>query len=263
MNLSFSNIAWTSEEDEAIYKLLNSFGIKYIDIAPGRNFNNPLKPLKQELNHLKRSLEEFDLKIGGMQSLVFGRNDLEIFGEKNKRIEFIEYLKKVFDLGNKIGASSAIFGSPKNRIVGDMDKTHAKEIAIEFFSTLSNYAMQANITICLEPNPTIYGGDFITNTKEAFELVSLVNHEYFKINLDLGTIIANDEEIKISKAKIDEIGHVHISEPYLKPIESDLYKTLITELNKMHYENIIAIEMAKVGDDNELNIRNTLEMILG
>lgn len=261
MKLSISNIAWNKDEDIEVYRFLYESRVKFIDIAPGRIFNDPMNPQKSELKTFKDDLKKYDLSVAGMQALVFGREDLTIFGDKKKNIEFIDYLKKIIDLGNSLGASTAVFGSPKNRLVGDKKTDDVYKIAVDFFSKISEYSKNSQITVCIEPNPEIYGADFITKTEEAFELVKQINHEYFKMNLDLGTIIANEEKMSVLEKNVDLIGHAHISEPYLKPISSDYYKEFVKTLYKSGYEKYIAIEMAKVGDKNINNIKEVIKRI--
>ena len=68
---------------------------------------------------------------------------------------------------------------------------------------------QAKITFCLEANPKVYGTKYLTHTNQALNLVKKINNKYFKLNLDLGTIISNNENYKkLIKNNIHQIGHV-------------------------------------------------------
>ena len=68
------------------------------------------------------------------------------------------------------------------------------------------------------------------------------------MNLDLGTIISNNEDLTtVLKGNIKYINHVHISEPWLKTIEKrEVHKSLKNILLNEYYEGFISIEMAKV-----------------
>ena len=109
------------------------------------------------------------------------------------------------------------------------------------------------IVFCLEANPIIYNCDYIKKTSEALKLVKKINSEYFKLNIDTGTIIANNESIKfINKNNLKYIGHVQVSVPYLKSIftnQSYLKKiTLILRmLKKLEYKNNISLETLNIG----------------
>ncbi|NBK98115.1 MAG: DUF1967 domain-containing protein [Erysipelotrichia bacterium] len=49
------------------------------------------------------------------------------------------YLKKIIDLAQKLDVKVLVFGSPKNRFIGNMDRNEAYQIAIEFFKELGDY----------------------------------------------------------------------------------------------------------------------------
>ena len=71
----------------------------------------------------------------------------------------------------------------------------------------------------------------------------------FLLNLDLGTMIANNENIECLYGRADKINHVHISEPGLKVIEErGLHRELREFLRNEGYQRFVSIEMAKVDD---------------
>lgn len=101
----------------------------------------------------------------------------------------------------------------------------------------------------MEANPPIYNTNFINDTKSALNLIEKVNSMGFRLNLDLGTIIQNDEDVSELIGKVPLINHVHISEPGLKPIEErSIHIELKTLLEKEGYNRFISIEMGKVDD---------------
>ncbi|MGL6168125.1 MAG: sugar phosphate isomerase/epimerase family protein, partial [Fusobacteriaceae bacterium] len=123
-----------------------------------------------------------------------------------------------------------------------------------------------NVKIGIEANPDIYGGNFITKTEEAINFVLECNSEGVGLNLDLGTMIQNNESLEIlDKIAIEKISHVHISEPYLNLISKDnieLHKNLFQYLKNKNYKDYISIEMKYIEDDNLKNIEKTLDYIL-
>ena len=52
MNLSISNIAWLEEEDEKVYRLMNKYHIKGLEIAPTRFFKE--NPYNSTLEQIKK-----------------------------------------------------------------------------------------------------------------------------------------------------------------------------------------------------------------
>ena len=98
----------------------------------------------------------------------------------------------------------------------------------------------------MEANPVIYKTNYINDTSSAIQLIKEVHSEGFRLNLDVGTMIYNSETVDILENHIGCINHVHISEPFLKPIEErPLHKELALLLRKGHYDRFISIEMGK------------------
>jgi sugar phosphate isomerase/epimerase len=102
-----------------------------------------------------------------------------------------------------------------------MNYTHAEDIALNFFAILGDIASSETVTICLEANPPSYGCNFITSTNEAITFVHKLNHPSIRLQLDTGTILANDEDPSLLFTTLSSnpniVGHIHISEPQLVP----------------------------------------------
>jgi len=260
MKLSISNIAWKAEDDAEVYALISKYGYDGIDIAPSRIWNDMYAVSDTDVRVFREMLASQNLVVGGMQSLLFNRPDLTIFESETAREATLEALKRMIELGSRVGARAVVFGSPKNRIMGD-DRESKYEIAVDFFRTLGEYAIAHNILFCLEPNPPIYGGDFLTHTEETFAFVEQVASRGLMVNLDMGTAIANGEELSmLIQEKVAHIGHVHVSMPLLKPIDIGETHRKITEVLRIAgYTGWIAIEMACIEGENRLA---TIEGIL-
>ena len=159
----------------------------------------------------------------------------------------IDYTKKAIDFANIIECKNLVFGSPKNRNINNGKNS---ENQIRIFETLGEYAHKKNTVIGMEANPKIYNTNYINDTKSALELVKKVKSKGFLLNLDLGTMISNNEDLlKVLKGNVKYINHVHISEPWLKIIEKrEIHKALKYVLLEENYEGFISVEMAKVDD---------------
>ena len=102
------------------------------------------------------------------------------------------------------------------------------------------------IIFCLEANPKIYKCEYLNYTNHAFKIAKKINSDFFKVNLDVGTIIQNKENPKnLIKNNINLIGHCQLSMPLLKPInfKNEIFKTVITLLKKYKYKGVVSIEM--------------------
>ena len=142
----------------------------------------------------------------------------------------------------QIKCKNLVFGCPKNRAIPEgVDD----EVAVQFFKSLGDYAHDHNTVIGMEANPAIYNTNYINTTKEALDLIARVNSCGFKLNLDTGTMIHNDEDISILNDSVGLINHVHISEPGLKAIRKRQMHRELRDLLAGKYDNYISIEMSK------------------
>lgn len=247
MKLSISNIAWDTSNDVKIYDLIKKYGFEGLEIAPtkimGKNPYGKLKEIKEWKEKIKK---RYNLRISSIQSIWFGRTE-NLFDSKEEENILIDYTKKAIDFANVIECKNLVFGSPKNR---NVNKGKNSENQIEIFETLGEYAYKKNTVIGMEANPKIYNTNYINDTKSALKLVKKINSKGFLLNLDLGTMILNNENLlEILQGNINYINHVHISEPWLKIIEKrEMHKILRNILLEENYEGFVSIEMAKIDE---------------
>ena len=243
MKLSISDIGWTAEQDKDVYELMQCLGFKGLEIAPTRIFPSTPYEKKEEAKVWSRRLSDhYGLSVSSMQSIWYGVSD-RIFGDNDERTRLIEYTKKAVDFAASIKCGNLVFGCPKNR---DMPEGTDPQTGITFFHEIGEYAYQHGTVIGMEANPPIYNTSYVNTTSSAIELIRNVDSNGFRLNLDVGTIIANAEDINELDGNIDLINHVHISEPMLRPIEKkDLHKNLVRKLISGKYDGYISIEMGK------------------
>ncbi len=254
IKLSISNIAWASDNDEAVYDYMKKSGFSGLEIAPTRILpDNPYEKLKEAKEFSRKLSENYGLTVCSLQSIWHGRSE-RIFGKTEERTVLLKYTKKVIDFAEAIGAKNLVFGCPKNR---NTDKPEDRIIAVEFFKELGDYAVEHGTVLALEANPIIYGTNFINRTQEAIELIREVDSKGFRLNLDFGTMIYYEENIAVVVSGVELINHVHISEPNLKLIEHRYeHKVLMELLRNAGYKRYVSIEMGKRED-----IRDILNII--
>ncbi len=217
--IAVSNLAWRKSEDERVFDIMRILNVLNLEISPFRDASALPEVKKQFNNETVRLLNKYGIRVAAFQALMFRYPEVSIFEGETARKGISEHLKGVLEFLNQIGATVAVFGSPKNTIRGALSHDEAMNIAKDFFLQIAEQARVFNVIFCIEPTPTAYGADFICNTQEAVDFVKTIGHESLKINLDIGSSILNGEDIeKIINKNIDYIGHVHVSEPYLKAI---------------------------------------------
>lgn len=250
MKLSISNIAWKSEDDFKVYKLMKKYEYKGLEIAPTRIFSEqPYKKLTEAKIWYEELNKKYGFTISSMQSIWFGRQE-NIFNSVDERKILEKYTKQAIDFAVTIGCKNLVFGCPKNRNLVEGAK---EEVAIDFFRLLGNYAYEQGTIIGMEANPVIYNTNYINDTRLALNLIQRVNSKGFLLNLDLGTILQNNESLSEIEEKVKYINHIHISEPGLKIIERrELHEQLKKILINENYNKFISIEMSKIENIDNL-----------
>lgn len=255
MNLSISNIGWAAGQDKQVYGLMQKYGFSGLEIAPTRIFpKDPYDKLDVAEKWAGDLKEQYGFSVSSMQSIWYGRQE-KIFSSKEEFDALVDYTKKAIDFASVIGCKNLVFGCPRNRNLPDGADA---AVGTKFFKEIGNYAASKGTVICMEANPLIYNTNYINDTASALELIKEVDSDGFKLNLDMGTMINNQENVSELVGNVGLINHVHISEPGLKPIkERIIHKELKDILLAEGYHGFVSIEMGKV--DEITIIENTLE----
>lgn len=250
MKLSISNIAWSDVQDEEMYQVLHEAKFEGLEIAPTRFVpDNPYINTDLSIQKAKYIKERYNLQISSMQSIWFGRKE-KIFASAEERNILIEYTKQVIQYAALLDCRNLVFGSPVSRT---MDNPQMLDVAIDFFYKIGENARENGVVIAFEPNPVIYKTNFINYTSEAFDFIKQVNSKGLLVNLDLGTVIWNKENMNEIMDNISLINHIHISEPYLeKIVHREIHRDLSKLLRDHHYDKYVSIEMKKQEDINDI-----------
>jgi D-psicose/D-tagatose/L-ribulose 3-epimerase len=159
-------------------------------------------------------------------------------------------------LAAALGASQLVFGSPRNRRRGTLGTGSADRIAVELFRRLGRAAVTNGVTLCIEPNPSAYGCDFVTNAAEGIAFVERVNCEGIGLHLDTGAMtLAGEDPSQIIPAAGRWLRHFHISEPFLRPIGSGSvdHAAFSDALARARFGGWLSIEMRATDDDTALD----------
>ena len=248
--LAISNIAWGTNADETVYRWMQEYGFTGLEIAPTRIF--PTKPYENLINATgwsKELNEKYGFIIPSIQSIWYGKQE-KLFGSDSERKTLFEYSIDAMSFAHSIGCNNLVFGCPRNRyLLEGADEN----VAIDFFEQLGMNALKYHTVFALEANPVIYNTNYINDTKSAIKLINKISSNGFRLNLDIGTMIQNQESISELVGNVHLINHVHISEPYLKPIKNrELHIELKNLLSKEGYDGFISIEMGKVDDLSDI-----------
>jgi sugar phosphate isomerase/epimerase len=246
VRLAISNIAWDIAEDRVVAALLAKFGVDAIDVAPSKYFPEPSRACAEAIANVRRWWADCGIEITGMQSLLFGTSGLNVFGDKSSQHAMLEHLHAVCRIGAGLGATRLVFGSPKNRDRSGLGDAQAVEQAVGFFQRLGDVAQAHGVLVCLEPIPSRYGANFMTNSRDTAQVVRAVAHPAICMQFDTGALAINKESpYAVLKNGANLIAHIHASEPDLLPLgDGGVDHRLIHQALLRHLPNqVVSIEM--------------------
>ena len=205
----------------------------------------------KDIPKIKELCRVFDLKVASFS----GDQDFSMIDE-NQREDYIAFINESIEIANFLNCDHLVVHSNalgENGVVKNHypDSSHSKKITAMFdmLKTLAPIAEKAHVTLALEPLNTRvdHAGNFLTSTREAVELIRLVNSSAVKILYDIyhmqimeGNIIHTLEEY------IDTVGYIHMAdvpgrhEPGTGEIN---FANVMKTLKKLKYNGIIGFEL--------------------
>ena len=249
MRLAVSNIAWAADEQDAILAALPELGVTGIEIAPTMVWPNWDGATPAAALALRDALAGQGFAIPALQSILFARPDLHVFGDAASRDALVSHIARVAALAGALGAGVMVFGSPRNRLRGDIAPEQAMDQAVPLFRALAEACRNEGTALGIEANPPQYGGDFLLRWTEAAELVARVDHPGVVLHLDTAcTALAGDDPVEAAAACAARLGHFHVSAPMLAPVDdaSDIaHPAVAAALRAGGYTGWVSIEMRR------------------
>lgn len=219
MRLAISNIAWDAAEDEAVAALLRDHRLDAVDLAAPKYFADVAATGTEQVLAVRRWWEARGFEITGMQSLLFGTQGLNLFAPPTVQQAMLDHLRHVCRIGGLWGARRLVFGSPRNRDRSGLDDAQVLQAGTQFFRRLGDVAAAEGVLICLEPNPPVYGANYMTTSDETAQVVAAVDHPAVRMQCDTGAMALQHEDPQQVLARhASRVGHVHLSEPDLLPL---------------------------------------------
>jgi sugar phosphate isomerase/epimerase len=267
LKISISNIAWRAEEEAAVAEILRAKGVRALEVAPSMVARSPATASDDEIRRYRAFWNDRGVEIVAMQALLFGTEGLALFGPERGRRAMFDHLARIVRMGGLLGASSLVFGSPRNRLVGDLAPALVDAIALPFFRDLGAVAAHHGTCVCIEPNPPAYGADWIVNAKEALAFVDRLDHPGIGVHLDAGALQLCGEgaaEIRVAGARL---RHFHASEPELLPLRaggSVPHAVYAATLREIRYSGHVSVEMRAdpTGASNQTRVAVALDQAL-
>jgi sugar phosphate isomerase/epimerase len=261
--LSMSQIAWVPDQEETMLLELREHGLSCIEVAPLRTFGNPMVATESAVIAKADWYRERGFSIGTFQALLFGAKGLALFEEGDAKTRMKEWLIAVGRVAGWCGAGPMVFGSPKNRLKGELSHEQALAQAVPFFREVGDACAKAGSCLVMEPNPEAYGADFCTSLEQAVELVDAVDSPGFRLHVDAGGLALSGEVFEpVLRGAGGLLAHAHASQPNLMDWQEPhaVHARLATVLKEIGYQGRVAIEMRMQGDV-EGSVKKAIEQV--
>jgi D-psicose/D-tagatose/L-ribulose 3-epimerase len=254
MKVAFSNLAWPAELDDAVLPELPERGFGALEVAPTRLWDDPLAQDRAEIAEVRAAVEATGLRIVALQSLLFQRPELQLFGDAEARQGLADHLVGMARLAAGLGATRLVFGSPGNRRRGDLPVEQADEIAVEVFARIGAQAADLGVCFCIEANPVVYKCDYLTDAVASTAFVRAVDSPGVRLHLDTACMaLAGDDAGERIREGADVLAHVHASAPELGPVGPEGpvdHEAIAVALRAVDYEGHVSVEMLRPADEN-------------
>lgn len=250
MRLAVSNLAWPTDQETTAFSLLARLGAQGVEVAPTKLAAWDALP-GALLAQYRIRLEAEGLVVSSLQAILFGRPELQLLGDTTTFGRLADHMRHVSDIAAILGASTLVFGSPRNRLLGEMSLENAWPLARERLRSMAEITAQAGVTIGVEPVPPAYGGDFMTSWRDVLRMVQEVDHSSLRVHLDTGCIALGGDSIGEAVHESDGwIGHFHAAQPHLATfsVPAPSHSQAASALQEIGYSRWLAIEMREQPD---------------
>lgn len=230
MKLAVTSLAWNDDENE-MFSHLKKCGIYNVEIVFSK-----IKPwnqlTEQDVIEYKNKLDSYKLSAVSTQSLFYG---IDVNLTHTNLV--LEHFKKVIQYCEILGIKTIVFGSP------GMRKGNPNNLT-ELFEKLDKILVEKNLSLVIEPNARIYGGEYWHTIPE---IVQFLGNNYKNIHtmIDTHNLIFEGRSILGDLVQFfDKIRHIHISEPKLAVTSNfENVSELIESLQRMGYAGPITYEV--------------------
>ncbi|MGM9477131.1 sugar phosphate isomerase/epimerase family protein [Pedobacter sp. GSP4] len=176
---------------------------------------------------------------------LFYPGTLKIAGPEVDEAKVLAYTEVVLSRAKYAGVKYIVLGSSGARsIPAGYDVNKAKSDFVVLAKKLARLAKKNQVVILLE-NLETTETNFITSLKSAAEIVELVNHPNFRLNVDIFHMMREGESPKEIIAAAKVVGFAEIAEKEkrtLPGVMGDDFKPYLRALKQIDYKGYIFIE---------------------
>jgi len=226
-SLGVSTIGWNftnQDENEDMLAFLKEQGIQNIEIAPTSiwgSWDGVREAVADgRVAEFAKDMEQKGFTITSMQAILY-QLTYQLFSDTD---DFYRHFELIVDLADQLSLGKRdikiVFGAPKNRNP-EINDEKAMEIAVEMFTKIGDLCKGRHAIVCMEANPPAYGCEFLNTLQSCKEFAKVVGHQCIQFMVDTGCASLGGDALNFTKADVNDLAHVHLSQPYLGPFASD------------------------------------------
>ena len=245
MNLSISNFAWDFDDINHVGKILNENNINHIELVFSK-YKDWSELNESEIYNLKELLTKHNLFCLSSQSLFFNIDCKSVVTDSEK---FINHFKTLISYSKILGIKTLVFGSPSLRKTNDIVDFNLDNT----FKIIDELLNGTDIQLCIEPNSSVYGGDFFYTISEIVNFIKTHNFKNIFTMCDThNSWLENKDPNEELVEFFSYIKHIHISEPKLVPIDNiDTHSRISKTLKDLKYNGVLTYELNKCNTFND------------
>ncbi|MCX8081820.1 MAG: sugar phosphate isomerase/epimerase [bacterium] len=265
MKIGICNEMFKNWELENIFSFVKGTGYEGIEIAPFTLADSVDMIPEQKRKEIRELSHRYNIDIIGTHWLLVKPEGLSVStGDRTLRDKTADYLCKLVHFTADIGGSLMVFGSPKQRSIGEgQTKQEVKENVKEVLIEVLKECEKRKIFLCLEPLARTET-NFINTAEEAIEIIEEISHPYLKLHLDVKAMSDEEKTIPdIIQSSKKYLKHFHANDKNLGgPGSGDIdFTPIINTLKQIGYDGWLSIEVFDFSPGPENIARKGIEYL--
>ncbi|WP_224996103.1 sugar phosphate isomerase/epimerase [Cesiribacter sp. SM1] len=222
--------------------LLNAQGYRYLVESTQKIFSPAAVPEQEYRQHLE-VLKRLRTPLLGSNLFIPGK--LKVVGPQADEKAVLSYVSTVFQRAHAAGSRFIIWGSGGSRQVpAGFDRSTAKAQFVAMAKKVAALAKEYDITLALE-NLNSTEANFINTVAEALEVVKAVEHENFRLCLDIYHMLKEDESPSIIGQAKGYLVYCEVAEEEGRTapgVHGEDFRPYFSALKSIGYQGPIVIE---------------------
>jgi sugar phosphate isomerase/epimerase len=259
-NETFGDWPW-----ERVCRFVAETGYEGIELAPFTFAPSVEELSREERQRIGQVARDAGLEIVGLHWLLVSPPGLHINDpDAAVRRRTAEYLRALIHFCGDVGGGVMIFGSPKQRWVGDeTSQEQAWDWTAEAFRSVMADAAERGVILCMEALPPPES-NFIRTAAEAAAMVRAVDHPNFRLMLDVKSMCAEGRPLpEIIREFCPLVEHFHANDANRRgPGFGDTeFRPIAAALRECGYRRYVSVEVFDYSPDPETIARGSLRAL--